>query len=62
MYNALLFIVAGFTGSVAGYLAITIFIRCKNRVIESNRERASSTSSTSSSISVHLLDDTSGVV
>ena len=62
MYNALLFTVAGFTGSVAGYLAITIFIRCKNRVIESNRERAYSTSSTSSTISVHILDDTSGFV
>ena len=62
MYNAMLFTVAGFTGTVAGYLAITIFIRCKNRVVESNRERASSTSSTSSTISVHLLDETSGFV
>ena len=62
MYNAMLFTVAGFTGTIAGYIAIVMFIRCKNRIIENNRERSSSTSSTSSSISVHLLDDTSGVV
>jgi len=62
MYNAMLLTAAGFTGTIAGYLAITLYIRCKNRIIESNRERASSTSSTSSTISVHLLDETSGFV
>jgi hypothetical protein len=62
MYNAMLLTAVGFTGTIAGYLAITLYIKCKNRIIESNRERASSTSSTSSTISVHLLDETSGFV